>query len=205
MAAAPTPSDDGAGDVLRRLRTATSVEHERVERSLDLMDPELDRARLVRALTALHGFWVAVERGLGEWAAREPADAAALDWPRRRRAHRYAEDLAALGAPPALAGPALPPVAGTDEALGALYVLEGATLGGTFIDRHLRSLAPLAGVRLRAFSPYGADTGAMWHAYRRATRARVAADGDADRVVAAACLTFGVLADWCDAATSVQP
>ena len=85
--------------------------------------------------------------------------------------------------------------------MGRLYVLEGSTLGGTFIDRHLATLPGLSdGVRLRAFSPYGADTGPMWQAFRRATRARVAGGGDADRVVGAARTTFTVLAEWCEPA-----
>ena len=68
----------------------------------------------------------------------------------------------------------LDPVTGTDAALGRLYVLEGSTLGGVFIDRHLAALPRLAGLpRLHAFSPYGAETGAMWAAFRRQTRARV--------------------------------
>jgi heme oxygenase len=88
-------------------------------------------------------------------------------------------------------------VAGTDEALGRLYVLEGCTLGGTFIDRHLAALPGLGGIRLRAFSPYGAETGAMWHAFRRATRDRVARGGDPDAMVSAATATFRSLASWC--------
>jgi hypothetical protein len=52
-------------------------------------------------------------------------------------------------------------------------------------------------VRLGALSPYGIETGAMWQAYRRTTRARVAAGGDADRIVAAARSTFSALAAWC--------
>ena len=196
MAVAPAPSADDGGDVLRRLRTATAADHEQVERTLDLMDPGLDRPRLIRSLTVLHGFWRSAESGLSDWAAREPVDAASVDWSRRRRADLYADDLRALGAPPAAAGPALPRLAGTDEALGRLYVLEGATLGGTFIDRHLAALPALAGVRLRAFSPYGGQTGAMWRSYRRAARARVEAGGDADRMVAAARATFAALAAW---------
>ena len=48
--------------------------------------------------------------------------------------------------------------------------------------------------RLRAFSPYGPDTGAMWHAFRRFTRDRAE---DPQRVVAAAGATFRSLAEWC--------
>jgi heme oxygenase len=185
-----------SSDVLHRLRTATAEDHARVEARLDLMHPDLDRARLRRAMAALHGFWAAAEEGLADWAERHPDDAGRIDWPRRRRAHLYAADLHALGTEPDSGRPALPQVRDTDEALGRLYVLEGATLGGTFIDRHLASIPTLTGVRLRAFSPYGERTGAMWHAYRRAARAHTAGVGDADRVVRAACDTFAALARW---------
>ncbi len=193
------PRHAGGGDVLTELRTATAVEHEQVESTLGLMDPQLDRDRLVEVLTRLHAFWTAAEAGLDAWARRSPADAVTVDWSRRRRASLFAADLRALGAtPPDGGSPELPPVEDTDQALGRLYVLEGSTLGGTFIARHLATLPALGpGVRLGAFSPYGAETGAMWHAYRRVTRERVAAGGDAGRVVAAARATFTALAAWC--------
>jgi heme oxygenase len=183
------------GDVLQTLRTATAHEHEQVELALDLLSPALDRARLTHVLTLLHAFWRTAEDGLDAWADREPGDAAGVDWSRRRRSALFAADLRALGAAPADDGPELPAVAGTDEALGRLYVLEGSTLGGTFIDRHLATLPDLAAARgLRAFSPYGAETGAMWHAFRRFTRERAE---DPQRVVAAAGATFRSLAAWC--------
>jgi heme oxygenase (biliverdin-IX-beta and delta-forming) len=201
MAAAgegPLEETAGARDVLATLRTATAAEHDLVERALDLLDPGLTRERLTAVLTLLHGFWRAAEGGLDAWARAEPADVAALRWGRRRRAHLFAADLTALGADPAGSPvPDLAPVRGTDEALGRLYVLEGSTLGGTFIDRHLATLPALGPATIRAFSPYGPDTRAMWHAYRRAARDRVRAGGDADRMVAAAQGTFGALAAWC--------
>ncbi|MGY1820802.1 biliverdin-producing heme oxygenase [Geodermatophilus sp. SYSU D00079] len=192
------PRDVGGADVLAALRTATAAEHEQVESTLALMDPQLRRDRLVAVLARLHGFWSAAEAGLDEWARREPADAATVDWARRRRAHLFAEDLQALGAAPEPApDPGLPAVGDTDQALGRLYVLEGSTLGGTFISRHLATLPTLGpDARVGAFSPYGGETGAMWHAYRRVTRERVAAGGDADRLVGAAVSTFGALATW---------
>jgi heme oxygenase len=184
-------------DVLRMLRTGTAAEHQDVERTLDLLDPALSRTRLTAVLSRMHGFWLAAEAGLEEWARRAPADAAAVNWPRRRRAGLFAGDLQQLGGRAAEGTPALAPLAGTDEALGRLYVLEGSTLGGAFIDRHLSGLPQFAGVRLRSFSPYGSETGAMWHAFRRATRDRVAAGGDADAMVTSARDTFGALAQWC--------
>ena len=184
-------------DVLRMLRSGTAAEHQDVERTLDLMDPHLQRPRLVAVLARLHGFWVAAEAGLDAWAGRHPTDASGVDWPRRRRAALFATDLRALDGDVAPTLPHLQAVPDTDAALGRMYVLEGSTLGGAFIDRHLAGLPHLADVRLRAFSPYGAETGAMWHGFRRATRDRITAGGDAAAVVASARCTFGALADWC--------
>ena len=195
----PSPRHTRSADVLTELRTATAVEHEQVETTLGLMDHQLGRDRLVAVLARLHAFWTAAEAGLDAWAHRWPADAETVAWSRRRRAHLFAADLRALGAEPdAAALPELPAVEDTDQALGRLYVLEGSTLGGTFISRHLATL-PILGhdVRLGAFSPYGAETSAMWHAFRRVTRDRVAAGGDAGRVVGAARATFSALAAWC--------
>ena len=185
------------GDVLHLLRTGTAAEHESVERTLDLLDPELDLERLTGVLTRMHGFWRAAETGLDRWADRFPADAEAVAWTARRRAGLFAADLGALGATGTDDAPELPAVADTDAALGRLYVLEGSTLGGRFIDRHLAGLPSLAGVRLRAFSPYGEETGAMWHAFRRVTRDHVTNGGDADAVLASAAGTFRALARWC--------
>jgi heme oxygenase len=190
--------DRSGGDVLRMLRAETAAEHESVERALDLLHPGLERHRLTDVLGRLHGFWVAGEAGLDEWAERFPGDAETVNWSRRRRAALFAADLRALDdSARRTPVPELPAVADTDEALGRLYVLEGSTLGGVLIDRHLAALPGLAGVRLRAFSPYGAETGAMWHAFRTATRGRVAAGGDAATVVGAARATFAALAAWC--------
>src|SRR3954463_2544268 len=113
-------------DVLQLLRTGTASEHEPVERTLDLLDPGLQRSRLVGILDRMHGFWAAAEAGLDEWARRHPAEAAAVDWPRRRRTALFAGDLRALHADGTPDRPQLPPVRGTDEALGRMYVLEGS-------------------------------------------------------------------------------
>ncbi|MGY1711325.1 biliverdin-producing heme oxygenase [Geodermatophilus sp. SYSU D00758] len=192
------PRDTGGADVLTALRAATAAEHQQVESSLALMDPQLSRERLVAVLDRLHGFWTAAEAGLQRWAHREPADAAAVQWDRRRRAHLFAADLRALGAGPGDDAPELPTVEDTGQALGRMYVLEGSTLGGSFIARHLAGLPGLGGGAAgAAFSPYGGETGAMWHAYRRVARAHVAAGGDPDRVVGAARDTFTALAAWC--------
>jgi heme oxygenase len=182
---------------MRLLRTGTAAEHEVVERSLDLLYPALGRERLAQVLNLMHGFWRAAENGLDQWAARHHADAEELQWLRRRRTVLFARDLTELEAAASDRAPELPSVSGTDEALGRMYVLEGSTLGGVLIDRHLAGLPELAGVTIRAFNPYGSETGAMWAAFRRATRARVADGGDARTMLESARTTFADLAGWC--------
>jgi heme oxygenase len=191
--------EHSAPDVMRALRTATATEHQQLEDTLDLMDDGLTVPRLAAVLQRMHAFWVAAETGLDAWAADHPAVADGLDWSARRRAHLFAADLTALDAVPTTDPlPAVPAPASTDEALGAMYVLEGSTLGGQFIDRHLAALPALAGVgTVRAFSPYGEATGARWAAFRRATREHVTRGGNADAVVGAARRTFVLMAQWC--------
>ncbi|MCO7222343.1 biliverdin-producing heme oxygenase [Klenkia sp. PcliD-1-E] len=191
--------DRSPDDVMAALRAATAAEHQQLEDTLDLMDDHLTVARLTAVLQRMHAFWVAAETGLDTWAATDPGTAEDLDWAGRRRADLFAADLAALGAvPTADPAPAVPAPSSTDEALGTMYVLEGSTLGGVFIDRHLASLPALAGVgTVRAFSPYGERTGARWAAFRRTTREHVTRGGDADAVVGAARRTFVLMAQWC--------
>ena len=184
-----------AHDVLHVLRSGTAAEHQDVERTLNLLDPALGRRRLTDVLTRMHGFWLAAEAGLDAWAARHPSDAHEVQWPARRRAHLFADDLRALGADHPATAPALPRLTGTDQALGRLYVREGSTLGGTFIDRHLAGLPELSGVC--AFSHDGARTGAMWHGFRRVVRGRVREGGDPAAILGSARGTFRALADWC--------
>lgn len=186
-------------DVMQQLRSATAAEHQQLEDTLDLLDPGLSPARLAAVLQRMHAFWTTAEAGLDTWATDHPVDAADVDWAARRRADLFAADLVALGAAPGTGPlPDLPAPATTDEALGTMYVLEGSTLGGVFIDRHLATLPALADVgRLAAFSPYGEATGARWAAFRRSVRGHVARGGDPDALVGAARRTFAEMAGWC--------
>ena len=111
MVAADTdpPAVDRTGvDVLRLLRSGTAAEHDSVERSLDLLDPDLDALRLTAVLTRMHVFWRAAEAGRDHWAARFPTDAESVTSFGRRRAGLFAADPGTLGATPADGGPRLP-------------------------------------------------------------------------------------------------
>ncbi len=142
----------------------------------------------------------------------EPALAASLDDapffdPRRRLAH-LAADLRILGFDDAtiqiLPCPRLAPPRDRAEAFGALYVLEGSTLGGQVIAKHIgRQLGLTAECGCRYYAAHGRETGAMWKAFRQRL-AEEATRGEADAIVISATATFDAMRHWL-CATAVPP
>jgi heme oxygenase len=62
----------------------------------------------------------------------------------------------------------VPEIRSFHEALGAMYVLEGSTLGGTFISRmivHQLSITPDSGFSF--LQGYGDETNSMWQSFLR--------------------------------------
>ncbi len=88
----------------------------------------------------------------------------------------------------------LPVCDGLAAALGCLYVLEGASLGGQVISRHFNhSLNLNAHNGTAFFTGYGAATGPMWQAF---TTRLMAAGADEAALVNSACETFLSLEQW---------
>ena len=83
------------------------------------------------------------------------------------------------------------------EAFGCLYVLEGATLGGQVISRHLArelSLSPANGAAF--FNGYGPETGPRWTAFLALLEAHAGQPEQQASVVEAARQTFLLLEQW---------
>jgi heme oxygenase len=174
-----------------RLRIATAPAHAALEQDLDWMARVATMEGYRGLLARLHGFHRAWEPAIGA----ALADGMFFD-PRRREA-ALARDLGVLGLSPEGIGGlprALPiPLAGPAAAMGALYVLEGSTLGGRVIGRHIAATHGLTGEGLAYYTAHGARTGAMWSAFR--TRLDTF-DGQAAEVVAAANGTFDAMREW---------
>lgn len=174
-----------------RLRAATASAHEALERDLGWEARVSTLAGYRDLLGRLHGFH----------ATWEPAIGAALDdgafFDARRRVAALGDDLAFLGLTEADIGglPQARPILLADpaSAMGALYVLEGSTLGGRVIGRHIAAAHGLGGEGLAYYSGHGPRTGAMWSAFR----ARLDTfDGEGESVVAAANETFDAMRLW---------
>lgn len=176
-------------EVSRRLRRETADAHAAIERvalATRFLD---DPVAYGRYLAALHGFYAGVEDAL----ARVPDLERWLpDLTERRKAPWLAEDLRALDV-----GPLAPMAASYPDvasALGAGYVVEGATLGGRWILAHLAPGIPSDARRF--FTGYGAATRSRFVTYCHA----VEQHAHQDRIVSAAVQTFRSMQAWLEAA-----
>ncbi|MVN86621.1 heme oxygenase [Deinococcus sp. HMF7620] len=168
--------------LMSRLKVATAPHHQAVEALMPVMQADLTRQGYAQVLRSLHSVVQPLESAL--LALPLPL---AFELPRRVKAPQLARDLAALGLTAAPGASLTLP--GVPEGLGALYVLEGATLGGQIIGRHLRArgITPDSGGAY--FSGYGPQTGPMWRAFGAAMNSEVAPEDEA-RVLAGARQTF---------------
>jgi heme oxygenase (biliverdin-IX-beta and delta-forming) len=179
-----------------RLRAATHPLHEAAERALALGAGGLTLEAYRRVLAALLGYYAPLEASLIRIAQRFPQD---IDLLGREKIPALRRDLRALGVSDAQASriplcPFVPDVSDVPRALGCLYVLEGATLGGRVIARQIREqLAIDARSGGAFFHAYGAETGSMWRSFQ----ARLNREPPPhERTVSAAVETFERLERW---------
>ena len=117
------------------------------------------------SLRVMHRFFLAWEAPLFD--ALASADSG-LMLSERGKVSLLSADLAALRLLPLTAPCAVPEdvVASAPTALGAMYVLEGSTLGGRIIERHCAVPLGMSPAHGGAFyHGYGERTGAMWRAF----------------------------------------
>lgn len=182
---------------LAALRCATAPEHERLERRIDI--PRRCRsAGEYRAL--LESFW-------GLYGELEPRLAAARascgvlpGWTREESLRWLADDLDDLGCDererrwlPRCCD--LPSLDTPGQVWGALYVVEGAALGGGVIAAELQRAG--GGLPSRFFTGSGGERGRRWHRFRAGLADWLSGPGRQAEVEASARAVFTVFERWC--------
>jgi heme oxygenase len=181
--------------LLERLKIETRAAHDRIERSVGLE----------RRLASLAAYRQLLERFHGFHASFEPAAAPLIAdrefFLRRCKTHHLVRDLRALGlsdtgiARLPKCDP-LMPMRSRPAVLGALYVVEGSTLGGALIAREVeRVLGFTAENGCAYFRSYGASVAAMWRTFGTSLLSW-SRDEDGDEIVASANRTFQVMEQW---------
>lgn len=190
-------------NILESLKEGTHSLHVHLEnhpRLQRVVREDLQRDDYKDLLTLLFGFYVPLEECLAGWMK----DAAPVPgFEARRKAPLLLRDLQTLGSP--VTSPAgvphcthLPSVGSLSEALGCLYVLEGATLGGKVVAKCLkRSLNLDASNGAAFYHGYGPETGPMWRSFGDLLTASAArTELTAAPTIEAARETFKALDDW---------
>ena len=135
-----------------RLREATRDVHAAVEAlpaMAALLDPGLSRERYVDVLRRHLALLSAWETRYHDW-----LDGLSIGWHYAWRTPRLLADLHALDIPAeAGSGQAIPDAPSAAERWGMLYVIEGSSLGGRLIARHVRDRRPELGAALSYFGP----------------------------------------------------
>ena len=170
-----------------RLRQSARQLHDDVEKAVDVSGRISSFDGYVDLLGRLWCLHAGFERALQQ----HDLAVFSVDQDARRRSQWLVDDLQALtGRPPSR----LPVVITFDDAasaLGALYVLEGSTLGGQILLKQVTSAFPVSSVHgARFFTGHGDRTGAMWKEFL-GTLARVIPDSPTgDQVERGAVLSF---------------
>lgn len=121
------------------------------------------------------------------------------DYSDRRKKDDIAADILSLGGTvPALTPDEhLPQIDDELQALGALYVMEGSTLGGLHIAKMIAANLNLQnGTSLAFFNGYGDQTDAMWESFKHSLDTRITDPEDQSKVIRAANDTFLGFRKW---------
>jgi heme oxygenase len=185
--------------ILTLLRERTRPLHDRVEGDLDILSFTRSLPRYQALLQRLYGFYAPIEDILVPLTA--DGRIAGITYKDRRKTSKIVHDLRAI-APnirlqeiPLCAN--LPTLNTAEQALGCMYVLEGATLGGQIISRQLRESLGIAAEDGGAFyNGYGGDTGRQWKTFGASATVFAATSPSYEPILLSACETFERFEQW---------
>jgi heme oxygenase (biliverdin-IX-beta and delta-forming) len=145
--------------LIEQIRSATAVEHKKLEdRLFPFLNNIQSNEQYAQLLNAFYGYIFPVQEKIAAFIDHSVVP----DMNERRNAAYIAADLETLNLP--LAGSfaeTLPDIHDHASAMGALYVLEGSTLGGKIIAKTIsEKIEPTEAFRF--FRGYGPETGPMW-------------------------------------------
>jgi heme oxygenase (biliverdin-IX-beta and delta-forming) len=184
-------------DLLVRVKDATRMQHQRLESLLPLSSERLTLESYRELLVAFFGLFRLIETAVGR--VHFPEE---LELPRRRRSQLLQRDLLALGLSEQeinrLPCPLdMPSITGSASALGAMYVLEGSTLGGQYVAKIVHDRLQLSEqTGCSFFSSHGQDVGSMWRKFCTFVRQNVVAPEAQEQFVASAQSTFAAFENW---------
>lgn len=179
--------------ILVQLKTRTAHQHQATEATVNLMRPDYTLEDYRKLLVRFYSFYKPFEAKMSESIASNSVE---FNHNERLNTPKLIADLTSLGMSESdlsqiVECTDLPNLESKERIFGSLYVIEGSTLGGQVISRHLKQQFDIDETNGAAFfSGYGKDTGKMWNGYREAVTNFAEGNENADQIIAGANETF---------------
>ena len=179
--------------ILARLKSRTAHQHQQTEDGVSLMRDDFNLDDYRALLVKFYAFYKPFEREMASAIDEYKVD---FDYAERLNTPKLLADLKNLGMSDAEISRVesfddLPALDSPEKIFGALYVIEGSTLGGQYISRHLKekfNLDETGGIAF--FSGYGKETGKMWNAFRAAITGFAENSENQEEIIKSANATF---------------
>ncbi len=176
---------------MKALKDATWTIHKRLEKRLAIKNRFSELGLYREHIAKLEAFHRDAEAVWGHL-----LEQALPDLPARRKTELLAKDMEVVGGTPIMGAP-IPVISDVPSALGAFYVLEGATLGGQHLLPLIETKLGLSASRGASFfASYGSQVKAMWALFGQAVEKHCEPSDATRSAVAAAESTFLAMEAW---------
>lgn len=190
--------------ILQRLREETRQEHQSLEKKLIPYIKSINsNDSYARLLQMFYSYYQPVEKAINS----ELDELDIRDLHERRKSAAIEEDMSVLGVKKEdVPADFAPEIDSKFRALGALYVLEGSTLGGKVIAEIIAKNNPaFSHNTFHFFNAYGEKTMEKWKSFQQSIDNYTEVQVNIDEIVAGAANTFSSLELWVDQQLLAQP
>lgn len=183
----------------QKLKMATAHSHSQIEGGFPVMREDFDLEKYQNLLGKLYGFYLPLETVFSDTAVVRDWIS---DYGDRQKLNFLEMDLAYFKVPSHEISNLSKKQLWFDQptkarVLGTLYVLEGSTLGGQIISKHLKNKFQFPDANgTRFFSAYGGQTGPMWKRFQSLLNEHLNESALLEESILAANATFEHLAQW---------
>lgn len=177
------------------LKQATRTSHAELEKLvIDRIRQTNTAAGYLRLLEIFYGFYKPVEEKIGEFIDHSHF----TDFHQRRKSASLLQDMEQMDMQSSgMLCADLPEISGAAQSLGALYVLEGSTLGGSVICKLLKKeMGDSAPQLFVFFNGYGEETMGMWMKFKEKLNNYTDDAAIQRQIMAAANETFIKFKNW---------
>ena len=180
--------------IMQELKSRTKESHDRIEAlaySHKIMGGTITLTEYQELILKNYWFHAIAENALDK--ALSPEAKVELDFENRRKLSYLWQDLEELGLKELAQYPRLPKfeLEGATAALGAMYVMEGATLGGAIIRRELNKNKSICQASsMNYYTCYGTNIGPYWKQFMGYMADNITTEGDCEAAASQAISTF---------------